>query len=135
MLIPAVLAFALASVACSVATPPPERMSCLKTDRNGVYRMAFELVCGDCGQVPVTMEDLTAAPPEGCRVESETWADQDCYLERVIVCERPEGLSRAAYVSRQQTPGGDFIRGELHLDVHASHGGGCQATYDWTATR
>jgi hypothetical protein len=127
-----VVLLAVLSAAC-VADPAPK--SCRKEDRVGAYLTSFDLVSGNCGPIRSQLIRLTGDDGvDGCVVESETWSENDCKLEREVTC-TSEGSSRLVAVTRQTTEDGSRIEGVYSIWVSLSDGSYCSGTYNMTSSR
>ncbi len=114
---------------------------CDRTDRTGTYSITYSERSGDCGTITEMLVRLypEAGVGEECSLTApDAWSENDCKLERSLVCFDPDtGYSvQSVAVTTQQDEAGELITGTYAITVYDEFGNvGCVSSYDITAAR
>lgn len=121
--------------------PPMEKPVECDRRRAGTYLVSFTTIDGSCGDQDsyIGRLDNDQPLPDGCKLTAaDVWSDNDCKLERSIVCETDafsvSGTIETRAVTTQQSA--DQITGLTTMLVFAGDGRLlCSGTYRLTAER
>lgn len=130
------LVLALAASACG------EDQKCDPTDRTGAYHFGAVEIWGSCGPIESSVGILNegrAVDGADCDVHYERWSEDQCSVERSVVCEFPGDNERVrmAGIWTQNDAEGKSLTGSMTMTITRLDNGGaiCTSTYDVSATR
>ncbi len=121
-------------VACSSSSSDePKPTTCKRTDRAGIYRVAFTTQSGDCGDLPESLINLDA-PDSTCKLASATYSNGDCKYSVDETCPVKGGTeNHTVAVTEQQNADGSHLTGTF--TVQLSGNVTCTGTYGVSAVR
>lgn len=134
---PLLVASAL-QVACSSSDATPAKpTACKKTDRQGVYRVTFATQSGNCGELPESLINLDGTPAPGsvCKINQQTYSENDCKLVVDELCPiKGGGENHTVAVTTQDAADGSRLSGAFTVQVTGTPSN-CTGTYGISAVR
>jgi hypothetical protein len=142
-----IVALALALVGCGDDEPERPTSCDAATQRVGTYMLSYTEVSGTCG--PINSElvsfDPAAGAGNGCTINSETFSEGGCKLERTVSCvsevrdETQWGgvatvTNDSTAVTYQRTQDGSRLEGTITMSLSDGRNS-CRSTYNVMAVR
>lgn len=112
---------------------------CSRGDREGMYFFQYDTVSGDCGDMPDQVGVIGGSDDGTCDVLSEDWSDDNCNLDRSVICEltSEDATMRIDGTTTQEDESGDVITGLLTITFRDLYTNAyiCSGTYRMVAER